>query len=232
MLPYVSRREAFAWMFVLVQFGVILGLLSIKVQQSSFNRPQNSKTQSHLVEDTAMKSESWAGKAPNLQGSCWCSTDAYCMCTPSLAIDLVLVSEPDHVWLVKRKDTGQYATLGGFVEVGESAEDAAKRELKEEAGLDLKSKLVLLGFYSDPKRDKRRHTASVVYVVNVPLGENPKAADDVKEVQRFHIGEVESLNLFADHKTILRDYLCSSKKAPNNCVVKGDELSRTNCRSI
>ena len=162
------------------------------------------------------------------------------MCTPSLAIDLVLASGPEHVWLVKRKDTGQYATMGGFVEVGETAEAAAARELKEETGLDLKGELALFGFYSDPIRDKRRHTASVVYIVNIPLGDIPKAADDVKEVQRFHISDINSLDMFADHKTILSDYISSSEETriamerviKNKAVFFTDPVVRTVCRSI
>lgn len=42
-----------------------------------------------------------------------------CMCTAAVAIDCILTSGSEHFWLVKRKDTGQYATMGGFVEVGE-----------------------------------------------------------------------------------------------------------------
>ena len=57
---------------------------------------------------------------PNLQsGSCWCGADNWCMCTAAIAIDCILTSGEQHFWLVKRKDTGQYATMGGFVEVGE-----------------------------------------------------------------------------------------------------------------
>lgn len=59
------------------------------------------------------------------------------MCTPSMAIDTILTSGEDHVWLVKRKDQGKYATMGGFVEVGETSEDAVKRELMEEMNVKL-----------------------------------------------------------------------------------------------
>mmetsp|Transcript_14202 Transcript_14202/g.17138 ORF Transcript_14202/g.17138 Transcript_14202/m.17138 type:complete len:88 (-) Transcript_14202:36-299(-) len=63
------------------------------------------------------KQTKWNGGHPFQErpGSCWCSGDAYCMCTPSLAIDLVITSGHDHVWLVRRKDTNQLATMGGFV---------------------------------------------------------------------------------------------------------------------
>ena len=83
------------------------------------------------------------------------------MCTPSLAIDLVILSGTDHVWLVRRKDTNQLATMGGFVMVGETVEQAVIRELREETGIDLSSGRkppMLFGVYSDPRRDNRRHT--------------------------------------------------------------------------
>ena len=51
------------------------------------------------------------------------------MCTPSLAIDMILTSGPDHIWMVQRKVTGLMALMGGFNEVGETVEEAARREL-------------------------------------------------------------------------------------------------------
>ena len=73
------------------------------------------------------------------------------MCTPSLAIDLVIESTlPDGapgVVLVERADNGLFATMGGFVDVGETVESAVARELKEETGLDLASTPSLLGVW-------------------------------------------------------------------------------------
>ncbi len=184
-------------------------------------------------------------------GSCWCSADDYCMCTPSLAIDTILTSGPEHFWLVKRKDAGKYATMGGFVEVGETSAEAVRRELQEEMNLDLstfdelqskddkqkkkkkkkkakkKSKqdndhdesphkgVVLEGVYSDPMRDHRRHTVSIVYSVEIPDGVTPKAGDDAAEVLRVHHDEIVNLDFFADHKTILMDYIARHKKDTN-----------------
>jgi 8-oxo-dGTP diphosphatase len=151
----------------------------------------------------------WNGGHPadKQTGTCYCSgSDEYCMCTPSLAIDLVIVSQSDHVWLVRRKDTGQLATMGGFVIVGEEVEKAVRRELMEETGIDLVEDPVLFGVYSDSRRDNRRHTVSAVYVVHMDGSEQPKAADDVKDVQRIHLDDIEKYEYFADHKTILLDY--------------------------
>ena len=152
---------------------------------------------------------SWNGGHPTSlkSGSCVCSSfDAYCMCTPSLAIDLVIVSGMDHLWLVRRKDTNQFATMGGFVMVGETIEETVRRELKEETGIELEKPPTLFGVYSDPRRDNRRHTVSAVYAIHLDGHEHPVAADDIKEVKRIAMADIEKYEYFADHKTILKDY--------------------------
>jgi ADP-ribose pyrophosphatase YjhB (NUDIX family) len=179
---------------------------------------------------------------PDLQsGSCWCSGDDYCMCTPSLAIDTILTSGEEHVWLVKRKDVGKYATMGGFVEVGETTAEACARELKEEMNLDLNTfgngsgsgsgsgsrtiVPVLEGIYADPMRDARRHTISAVYSIEIPevdmegVSLTPKAGDDAAEVLRIHYDEIEHMEFFADHKTILKDFI-AKKKSKKKMMMK------------
>ena len=94
--------------------------------------------------------------------SCVCGKDGYCLCTPNLAIDCIVEVEStdeqeEAIILVRRKDSGKYATIGGFVEVGESVEDTVVREVKEETGLTLQpGSFRLLSLFSDPKRDHRR----------------------------------------------------------------------------
>jgi 8-oxo-dGTP diphosphatase len=150
----------------------------------------------------------WHGGHPadSQSGSCHCSSDRYCMCTPALAIDLVITSGTDHVWLVRRKDTNQLAIMGGFVIVGETVEHAVKREIQEEMGIDLVKPPQLLGIYSDPRRDNRWHTVSSVFAVHLGGEEKPVAADDVKEVKRIPLADIEKYEYFADHKTVLLDY--------------------------
>ena len=67
---------------------------------------------------------------------------------------------------MKRKDFGKYATKGGFVDMGESTEEAVVRELKEETNIDIlkgSSDPVLFGVYGGPVRGARRYTTSAVY---------------------------------------------------------------------
>jgi len=107
--------------------------------------------------------------------------------------------------LIQRKNTPLGLALpGGFVDVGESVEDAVVREMKEEISLDVEIK-ELFGVYSDPTRDERFHTASVVYVCKAygtPIG-----ADDAKEAMIISLKDLELNKLVFDHGKILDDYL-------------------------
>jgi 8-oxo-dGTP diphosphatase len=190
----------------------VVGLLYLSFSTSS----GDCCIRNHVTETTSV----WHGGHPaeDKFGSCWCGEDKYCMCTPNLAIDLIITSggmnsegsaTVDSFWLVRRKDTNQLATMGGFVEVHETVEDAVTRELKEEMDLTFRETPKLVGIYSDPRRDNRRRTASVVYAVHLPREISPRAGDDAKEVVKIPIHEVQNHSYFSDHKTILLDYLHS-----------------------
>jgi 8-oxo-dGTP diphosphatase len=96
------------------------------------------------------------------------------------------------------------AIPGGFVDIGESVEDAVVREMKEETDLDVEI-LSLLNVYSDPSRDPRFHTASVVYICKAEG--TPKGLDDAKEAIVYKKEEIPFDKLVFDHAQILRDYL-------------------------
>jgi 8-oxo-dGTP diphosphatase len=127
--------------------------------------------------------------------------------TPALAADTIieLVDRPQRpIVLIERKNPPfGWAIPGGFVDLGESVEQAARREAREETGLTVNLQ-VLLGVYSDPTRDTRGHTASAVYVVEA--AGQPVAADDAAAVGIFAIGELPP-ELAFDHGRILEDYL-------------------------
>ncbi len=107
--------------------------------------------------------------------------------------------------LIKRKYPPLGLALpGGFVEIGEKVEDACVREMKEEISLDVEIQ-ALLGVYSDPKRDERFHTVSVVYLCKA-YG-MPKGADDAKEAMVVKLEDIKTQRLAFDHKEIIEDYL-------------------------
>jgi len=130
--------------------------------------------------------------------------------TPLLTVDVVveLVDRPGRpfhpVVLVRRAHPPPgWALPGGFVEVGERVEEAAVREAREETGLEVTLR-ALLGVYSDPARDPRGHTVSVVYV-GTARGE-PRGMDDAREAAAFTPPDWPSPLAF-DHALILEDYL-------------------------
>jgi 8-oxo-dGTP diphosphatase len=123
---------------------------------------------------------------------------------PGLAVDGVLVKGRE-VLLIRRGRPpfeGAWAIPGGFVEVGESCEDAVRREVAEETGL-LSRLAALVGVYSDPKRDPRGHVVSVVYLLAVSGVLPVKAGDDAAEARWFPLDALPPLAF--DHDRILAD---------------------------
>lgn len=124
--------------------------------------------------------------------------------TPLLTTDCVVFDDAGRLLLVRRKYEpfrGAYALPGGFVEIGETVEDACRRELKEETGIDT-GPLTLLGVYSDPKRDPRGHTCSVVYLTHVGAAE-PAAGDDAAAAE--WVADWRGKPLAFDHAKIIAD---------------------------
>jgi 8-oxo-dGTP diphosphatase len=126
--------------------------------------------------------------------------------TPLLAVDIIieLVDRPEKsiVLIERRNPPYGWALPGGFVDVGETLEQAAVREAREETCLDVKLKL-LLGCYSDPQRDPRGHTVSPVYIAEARGV--PQAADDAKNLRCVAVTDLPD-NLVFDHGLILSDY--------------------------
>ena len=125
---------------------------------------------------------------------------------PKLAVD-ILVAKDDKILLIKRKHEpfkGKFALPGGFVEYGETVEQAAARECKEETGIDVELE-GLLGVYSAPDRDPRGHTVSVVFF-GTPKKGKPTGSDETEEVGYRSLKEIENLELAFDHETIIEDY--------------------------
>jgi len=118
----------------------------------------------------------------------------------------VIVNVGGKVVLVNRKNVPHgWAIPGGFIDYGESAEHAAAREIREETGLEI-TNLHLFGVYSDPKRDPRFHTLTVVYTADST--DVPHAGDDAADAALFGADELPERLAF-DHADILCDYFRS-----------------------
>ncbi len=130
--------------------------------------------------------------------------------TPYLAVDgiIQLYDEKENfkgIVLIERKNPPVgLAIPGGFVDIGETVEQAVVREMKEETSLNVEI-LRILGVYSDPNRDPRFHTASVVFVCKA-YGQ-PTASSDAKEVKIYKLEEIPFDKLVFDHAKILKDYI-------------------------
>jgi 8-oxo-dGTP diphosphatase len=123
---------------------------------------------------------------------------------PPIAAD-VIAEIGDRIVLIERKNFPfGWAIPGGFVDFGETVEQAAIREAKEETSLDVELR-ALLGIYSRPDRDPRGQTISVVYVGRATG--TPIAQDDAKSLALFAPDEPPAPLAF-DHAAILGDYLC------------------------
>ncbi len=123
---------------------------------------------------------------------------------PAPTVDVVLQVGDRGVVLVRRRNPPQgWALPGGFVDRGESVEEAAKREIREETGaeVDLEG---LLGVYSHPDRDPRKHTLSLVFTSRLSDSTELRPGDDAGQIGIFSFSELPELAF--DHARILQDY--------------------------
>jgi len=132
-----------------------------------------------------------------------CGSLVYRYRNPIPTVDIIIELEDKGIILIKRaKEPFGWAIPGGFVDYGESLEDAARREAREETSLKVEL-LGQLGAYSAPDRDPRHHTISVVFWARARG--KPEARDDALEVGVFTKENLPSPLAF-DHAQILADY--------------------------
>jgi 8-oxo-dGTP diphosphatase len=123
--------------------------------------------------------------------------------SPKLTVDGIIFKDKK-ILLIKRKNNpfkDKWALPGGFLEYGEKVEDAVIREIYEETGLktDIKE---IFGVYSDPNRDPRGHTVSIVYILGIIDG-TLKGGDDASDAKFFKLEELPELSF--DHDIIIKD---------------------------
>ncbi len=122
---------------------------------------------------------------------------------PTPTVDTVIELEGGGIVLIKRKNEPVgWALPGGFVDYGESLEEAAVREAKEETSLDV-TLVCQMHTYSRPDRDPRQHTISTVFIATARGV--PRAADDAAAIGVFTRDTLPEPIMF-DHREILADY--------------------------
>jgi 8-oxo-dGTP diphosphatase len=130
---------------------------------------------------------------------------------PKPTVDIIIKRDSEVLLVRRKKDPFKnYLSLpGGFVDEGERVEDAARREAKEETSLDIEP-IEILGVYSDPRRDPRKHIMSIVFIVRIIDGNNneakAEAKDDAEQIEWMTLEDIDKKEFGFDHKKILLDY--------------------------
>jgi 8-oxo-dGTP diphosphatase len=132
-----------------------------------------------------------------------CGSDTGAYRNPAPTVDIIIEYCGGIVMIQRRNPPYGWALPGGFVDCGETVEQAAVREAREETGLGLEGPR-MFHVYSDPARDPRLHTITTVFAAK-GLG-SLQAGDDAKGAQVFPEHALPAGIAF-DHARILDDYL-------------------------
>jgi 8-oxo-dGTP diphosphatase len=130
---------------------------------------------------------------------------------PVPVVDIIIEQESKILFAKRKKEPfkGDLGLPGGFVELGETVEDSAKREVKEETSLDIELTNIL-GVYSDPKRDPRGHMMSTVFIArslsNGIAIDKTIVQDNALEIEWIDLSEVDNYTLAFDHNNIIPHY--------------------------
>lgn len=131
-----------------------------------------------------------------------CGTAVKAYRNPVPTVDIIIEIDGGIVLISRKNAPFGWALPGGFVDYGETLENAAVREAAEETALRIRD-LHLLGCYSDPSRDNRLHTISTVFIAT---GEGSlQAGDDAAAIAVFPLGALPA-DLCFDHARIISDY--------------------------
>lgn len=125
---------------------------------------------------------------------------------PVMGTTIIPLLPDGRIVLIQRSDSGKWGLPGGMVDWGEDIPTATTRELKEETGLDVKKIRRLVGVYSDPNRDPRIHSISVLVEVDADGILEPEDKLEVLQVKAFKPDELPLGNLSHDHDRQLKDY--------------------------
>jgi O-acetyl-ADP-ribose deacetylase (regulator of RNase III)/ADP-ribose pyrophosphatase YjhB (NUDIX family) len=123
---------------------------------------------------------------------------------PFTTVDAIIEVNNGIVIIKRSNPPFGWALPGGFVDYGESLEDAVRREMKEETGLEL-TELKQFHTYSQTNRDPRFHTIATVFIAKAKG--KPKAGDDAGDLKIMKLSELDKFSFAFDHKKIIQDYI-------------------------
>jgi 8-oxo-dGTP diphosphatase len=127
--------------------------------------------------------------------------------TPLVTVDAIILYKGNFIILIRRRNPpfkGELALPGGFVDLGETVEEACSREAYEEKNLHINI-IKLVGVFSDPNRDPRGHTITIAYLCEPSQkNETPKAKDDALSIEAIPLKKLPSLKLAFDHFEIIK----------------------------
>jgi ADP-ribose pyrophosphatase YjhB (NUDIX family) len=137
-----------------------------------------------------------------------CETVVREYCNPFPTVDIIIEQDEGIVLILRRNEPRQWAIPGGFCDYGESLEEAAVREAREETGLEVEL-IEQFHTYSDPRRDPRQHNITTVYIARA-IGGTLQAQDDAQDIGIFSEDDLPPQLAF-DHDEILKDYFLYKK---------------------
>ncbi|MDD5292042.1 MAG: NUDIX domain-containing protein [Candidatus Omnitrophica bacterium] len=122
---------------------------------------------------------------------------------PFITVDIIIKLKNGVVLIERSNPPFGWAIPGGFVDYGETLEHCARREAKEETGLDIYD-LKQMHTYSQPRRDPRFHTVTTVFTAKAKG--RPRAGDDAQNIKVVALKDISKLKLAFDHNDVFKDY--------------------------
>lgn len=153
----------------------------------------------------------WANTLPDAQ--CVLGKGTFYHWGPNKTVDPIVITNEAHpkILLIRRKDTGEWALPGGFVDAGESATQAAGRELNEETSLLLEHaqwQTCYHGPVVDPRSTLNAWPETTAVVTQISTGLAPIASDDALHAEWILMEDVSSMELYGSHKELIDHALC------------------------